>query len=649
MSRRSVILRLCTVAVVSALAAGCVRTDSVGNTTAATTTAPTTAPTTALTATTSTTTAAPAPTSTTIPSIDALVEGLADLPFAEFLEASYGRLISRDPEFLTSLRVADRYGLGNDRLNDLSDSYLRQTQNLESAILELLHARDRDALSPAEQTSYDVYEWYLDELVRGHEFMYHDNPIHYFLTSYNDNLLRLFTEDQPMATKGDAEDYISRLKQIRTQVDQLLEGLEIRRDMGVVPPRFILLRTLRTLRGDLGSSSPTLDTIRADTLPLFTVFRDKIEQIDELDATDRDRLLAEARMAVTESFVPAWLALIDHLNSIEPLTTNDAGVWRLPDGDAYYAYLLRDQTSTDLTPDDIHQIGLEAVERIRTEMRAVFDDLGYPQDVGLGRLRKRAAEEAGFLSGSTADGRRQVLETFESLIDEAERRSLKYFDLLPKAEVIVVPEQVGAGGFYMPASVDGTRPGVFHAGVAGGRIPTCTMPTITYHETVPGHHLQIALAQELDLPSFRRYYQYNAYAEGWALYAERLASEMGLYEDDPYGDIGRLELELLRAVRLVTDTGIHSMGWTRQKAQGYMNRYVPTWAHEVERYVVVPAQATGYLIGQQEILRLREKAADALGNGFDIAEFHDVVLGGGSIPLDVLERRIDDYITGKAH
>ncbi|HDL50267.1 MAG TPA: DUF885 domain-containing protein, partial [Actinobacteria bacterium] len=243
----------------------------------------------------------------------------------------------------------------------------------------------------------------------------------------------------------------------------------------------------------------------------------------------------------------------------------------------------------------------------------------------------------------------QVLETFESLIDEAERRSLKYFDLLPKAEVIVVPEQVGAGGFYMPASVDGTRPGVFHAGVAGGRIPTCTMPTITYHETVPGHHLQIALAQELDLPSFRRYYQYNAYAEGWALYAERLASEMGLYEDDPYGDIGRLELELLRAVRLVTDTGIHSMGWTRQKAQGYMNRYVPTWAHEVERYVVVPAQATGYLIGQQEILRLREKAADALGNGFDIAEFHDVVLGGGSIPLDVLERRIDDYITGKAH
>ncbi|HDL48947.1 MAG TPA: DUF885 family protein, partial [Actinobacteria bacterium] len=242
MSRRSVILRLCTVAVVSALAAGCVRTDSVGNTTAATTTAPTTAPTTALTATTSTTTAAPAPTSTTIPSIDALVEGLADLPFAEFLEASYGRLISRDPEFLTSLRVADRYGLGNDRLNDLSDSYLRQTQNLESAILELLHARDRDALSPAEQTSYDVYEWYLDELVRGHEFMYHDNPIHYFLTSYNDNLLRLFTEDQPMATKGDAEDYISRLKQIRTQVDQLLEGLEIRRDMGVVPPRFILLR-----------------------------------------------------------------------------------------------------------------------------------------------------------------------------------------------------------------------------------------------------------------------------------------------------------------------------------------------------------------------------------------------------------------------
>lgn len=597
-----------------------------------------------------TTTAHTAPSSqppVTVPPIDQIVADLPGLSFGEFLDASYALLLMRNPEALTALGVADRFGLRNDQLNDLSDPYLRQTQALESAILDLLRTYDRDALSPTDQVSYDVYEWFLDEKVRGHRFLYHDYPVHYFLNSYNDGLLRLLTEDQPLSTVEDAEDYVTRVGQIDRQVGQLLDGLTIREQMGVLPPRFVLDATLGRLRHDLGDVQ-SIDTVIAGQLPLFTVFRDKLDLIESLDDAAHERLLSEAMEAVARSFVPAWLALIDHLETIRPDTTGDAGVWRLPDGMEYYAYLLRDQTSTDLTPEEVHQIGLEQIERVRSEMRAVFDRLGYPHDAPLGELRRRASDEAGYLSGRTAEGRQEVLDRFTSLIDEAERRSSEYFTRLPEADVIVVPEQIGAGGFYVAASVDGSRPGAFHAGVAGGSIPTYTMPTITYHETVPGHHLQIALAQELDLPLVRRFEQYNAFAEGWALYAERLASEMGLYENDPYGDIGRLELELLRAVRLVTDTGIHTMQWSRQEARSFMSRYVSSWVHEVERYVVLPAQATGYMIGQQEILRLRDQARTALGEDFDIARFHAAVLEGGSIPLEILEGRIDAFITAEA-
>jgi len=548
----------------------------------------------------------------------------------------------RQPQFLTSLGVAAEYGLRNDLLDDLSTGYLTETQTLEKGILELLQGFDRDALAPLSRTSFDVYEWWLDLQVDAHRFAYHDYPVHHFVNSYNDNLLLFLTEEHPLTTVDDAADYLSRLSQIDEQVAQLIESLERREEMGNIPPDFIVSMTISRLTGDLNGAK-TVASARPATLPLYTTFRDRLELVDDLSDADRQGLLDEALRRVTESFVPAWMDLIEHMQSVQPIAGSDPGLWRLPDGDAYYQHLLREMTSTDLTADEIHQIGLDQVDRLQTELREVFDALGYPRDAATPTLLGRAASDAGFLSGSTAAGKQDIVAAWQQLIDDIDGRLDPYFNRRPAAGVIIIPEDFGAGGYYVAASVDGSRPGSFHAGVGGSSIPTYVMPTIAYHEAIPGHHLQIALAQELHLPVFRRYNQYNAYAEGWALYAERLAEEMGIYEDDPYGNIGRLELELVRAVRLVTDTGIHAMGWTRQQARDYMNSVVG-WSHEVARYTVLPGQATGYMIGQQEILRLRQIAMDDLGDEFDYGAFHEAVLGAGSVPLEVLAETVGRWL-----
>ncbi len=563
-----------------------------------------------------------------------------DLAFPDFLEASYELLLLRAPEFLTSLGVSADYGLRNDRLNDLSPGYLEQTQALEVEILDQLRSFDRETLTAAEEVSYDVYEWYLDQQVRGHRFAYHDYPVHHFVNSYNFNLILFLSEEHPLENADDAEDYITRLSLIDDQVTQLLERLEISEGMGIYPPAVIVAWTSSTLQNDLGGTRDPA-AVRVTRLPLYEAFETRIELIESIDPATRTDLLTRAEAELEASFVPAWVALIDHIEGIRAEASPEAGVWRLPEGDAYYEYLLRDHTSTDLTAGEIHQIGLENVARVEAELRAAFDLLGYPADATIGELRGRARNDAGFFDGSSAPG--DVVGEYTTLIDRASTRMRGFFSLWPEAEVEIVPEAAGRGGYYVAASVDGSRPGAFHAGV-GGQIAAYTMPTITFHEAVPGHHTQIAIAQELELPTFRRFIQYNGFAEGWALYAERLAADADLYIDDPYGNIGRLELELLRAVRLVVDTGIHSLQWSRAEAQDYMDQTISGWSHEVERYMVLPGQATGYMIGMQTILSLRDEAVD---NGvLDLASFHDLVLGGGSVPLGVLESVVEDANAG---
>jgi uncharacterized protein (DUF885 family) len=535
----------------------------------------------------------------------------------------------------------------------LSDAYVRETQALEAAILDLLRTYDREALDPEQQVSYDVYEWYLDNQVRGHEFMYHDYPLHFFLRSYHSELESLFADVHPLETVQDVEDYIARLSQVGSQVEQLMEGLVLREEMGVIPPRFIVEYTESQLMNTLQMRSPDPSAINVTSLAVYARLQEALESMEGLTEEEKQAYLDAAQAQIEDSFIPAYVRMIDYQDHLLTVATDDAGVWKLPDGDAYYAYMLRQETSTDLTAQEIHDLGLAEVARIQAEMRAIFDELGYPQDGELGRLMDRAIDEAGYYNTSTQAGKDQVVAAYEELLAEVDERLDAIFDIRPQAGVAVVGDTSfgGGGGYYSPGSADGSRAGAFHTGVAPGYVAKYRMPSIAYHEAIPGHHFQIAIAQEADLPTLRTDLFFNGYGEGWALYAEQLGWELGLYDDDAYGNLGRLHMELLRAVRLVTDTGLHALGWTRGEAKAYMNEALgdPSgrMSGEVERYIVLPAQATGYKIGMIEILALRQRAMEALGEQFDLKEFHDVVLGNGSVPLEILERLVEDYIEGK--
>ena len=577
------------------------------------------------------TTTEPPPTTPTTLNADSL--GITGLDFDEFLERSYALLAVRDPQGLSSAGVAESYGLRNDLLNDLSDDFIRETQAIENAILDELRRFDRELLDDDQRISYDGYEWYLRHQVEGHQFMYHDWPVHHFVNSYNFNLLLFLTDQHTVASVEDAEDYVARLRQIDRQVGEVIDGLQRRVDAGVLPVRELVDLAVQRLQRDVGGAA-SADGVDVTRLDLYSSFEENLRGAGIASETAAS-LLDQARDALGTSFLPAWLALADYMRSLRPLASEQAGVLRHPDGDAYYEHLLRVQTSTDLTPQEIHDLGLAEVDRVQTELREAFNDLGYPMDHSLEALLRRAAQEAGSTSGS------QAVALNEALIDEAETVFRPWFELWPQHPVQVIPDPAG-GGYYVAGSVDGSRLGAFYAGT--NQRSLLSVPTINYHEAVPGHHTQIGIARSLDLPSFQNFITHNGFVEGWALYAERLAHEAGLYQDDPYGNIGRLQLELLRAARLVVDTGIHHFGWSSLEARAYLNSVIPAWAHEVERYMVLPGQATGYMVGMQEILRLRELAMDALGDSFDLAEFHTVVLGSGSQPLSVLSDMVAGYI-----
>jgi uncharacterized protein (DUF885 family) len=329
---------------------------------------------------------------------------------------------------------------------------------------------------------------------------------------------------------------------------------------------------------------------------------------------------------------------------------NDDGFWKHPDGDAAYAYWLRHHTTLDLTADEIHELGLLEVARIQVEMEDLFTELGITGD-NLDMKMNQVTFYGGAMPLRTNDDRQAVLDEYQALIDHAEQNLSDLFDLRPKADVVVEPVYApnAPGAYYVSPSLDGSRPGMFYVNMTTVNVARHGMPTLAYHEAIPGHHFQIAIQQELTgIPSFRTGINYTSYAEGWALYAEYLAWEVGFYEDDPYGNLGRLQSELFRAARLVVDTGIHAKGWSREEAIDYMVEIVgysrTDMTREVERYIVWPGQATAYKIGMLKILELRERAMQALGDDFDIKEFHNLILGNGAMPLEILERVVDDYI-----
>jgi uncharacterized protein (DUF885 family)/WD40 repeat protein len=575
---------------------------------------------------------APSPSESSVTTMMASLQGLS---LDEFLDESFKLLLLRDPEWVTSEGLAQRFGVGNDQLTDISDAHLRETQQLQAAILDMLRQYDRESLTPEQQISYDVYEWYLDDLVRGQEFMYYDYPVTHFTTGVQYQLIQFFTDLHPIASHQDAEGYVKCLHQVDEKFDGLIEGLRLREEAGIIIPQFIFpwfMHDIHTLAHD-----------QPRYTPFYTTFENKLADLEELSSEDKQALLAAAEEAIEDSVIPGFANLENTLQHLQPLAPTDAGVWQFPNGDAYYGYILHHHTTTDLTPDEIHELGLGELDRVHTEMRAIADELGYPQDISIPDLYRRVARESGSVSG------RQVAETYEAIIKEAEQRLDTAFDIRPKADVVVIAGP--QGDYYVSASLDGSRPGAFYARTDGGSTEQFGMPTLAYHEAVPGHHFQIAIAQESDLPLFRNVILFTGYAEGWALYAEQLAYELGWYEDDPHGNLGRLQAQAFRAARLVVDTGIHTQGWTFDQAHDFMIQNTgldPGYLQfEVSRYITWPGQATAYMVGMLKIMELRQKAIDQLGAQFDLKEFHRVVLSNGSMPLEVLEQVVDNYIEDK--
>ncbi len=562
---------------------------------------------------------------------------------------TFARMLLRSPELLTMLGILEKFGIHrhNTKFTDASDAFEEKFYQFFRKEQKLLRSYDCAKMSPAVRLSADVMQVFLDDSVEGEPFRHHDYPVNQMF-GVQSEMPNFMMTLHPVVSKKEARNYVIRLGLFGRKFDQVLEGLHIRESKGCLPPHFVILRVLEEMKN--------LINLPARENPLYTVFAEKLSALEKVTPEERTKLLEDAAARIEKVVYPAYQKLIDYFSALEMKAQADAGVWNLPDGDAYYANRLRSNTTTDYTPEQVHQIGLQEVERIEGKMRSIFAELGFGSIENPTRKLNELGKDEQFLYQNSDDGRRAALVEYQRILDEVDSKLEPYFNLRPKAGIKVerIPEfkeKTSPGAYYQLPSMDGKRPGTFYANLRDMKeTQKFGMKTLAYHEGIPGHHFQIAIAMELKkVPYFRRVLPFTAYVEGWAMYAEQLCREIGMYQDDPYGELGSLDSELFRAVRLVVDTGIHYKRWTREQAIDYMQAHsaqeLESVVSEVERYFVMPGQACAYKIGMIKILELREKAKAALGEKFDLRKFHDEVLRNGSLPLSILEQSIDEYIT----
>lgn len=516
---------------------------------------------------------------------------------------------------------------------ELSRIELAREGLAELAQLDLTQATETQRLSAA------VMQWQLEMRVADEPYLdYIFFPLRQFFGA-PDSLVSNFTIRHPFQNVQDVENYVQRLRLVGARMQEATYDMRERAEKDLHPPTFILNATINNMQSFVSNAV-------ADN-PFVTTLQEKSADVDGLSVVERTRLIDEAASIVENEVYPAWQAGIAQLQGQLPRSTSEAGVSRFPTGDEVYAQQLRVYTTTELTADEIHQIGLSEVARIEAEMVDLFNQIGITE----GAIPERVAElETRLAYPVTEEGRAALMEDLQNMLLDAKVRSAALFDVVPRSDVIVQPYPEfmwqSAAASYSTPPLDGTRPGIFQMPLRPNELTRFATRSLVYHETVPGHHFQLALVNENeDLPRFMRMGAYggnSAIVEGWALYAERLAAESGWYDGDVEGLLGQLNSSLFRARRLVVDTGLHTKGWTRQQAIDY--GMPPS---EVDRYVAWPGQATSYMIGQLKIVELRDRAQDALGDDFLINEFHNVVLGAGIVPLVLLESLVDAYIAEK--
>jgi uncharacterized protein (DUF885 family) len=558
-------------------------------------------------------------------------------PLLAFFDSFADEWMRRQPSASTGSRYfeGEAQAALDRQLTPLSEVFQAETVALARRGLSELARYDGAPLSDAERVSVEVMRWQLQTLVDGWAHRDYQFPLQQ-MSGANVSLPNLMTVIHPVRSAKDAENYLARLRLIDERMAEATELSAQRAARGIRPPRFILQATIAQMR-QFVSEAPAAN-------PLVATFAQRLEKVEALDAAARRALVEQGAAIVEAEVYPAWRKAIAVLEAQLPGATDDAGLWRFQDGPQAYADRLRQFTSTGLGAQEIHDIGLREVARLESEMDRILRGLGRTE----GSVKERMARLKKDLAYSDdAQGRDRLMADIETMIRDAERRSDALFDLRPKARVIAQPypeyRWASAAASYTAPPLDGSRPGVYQMPLRRERLTKLGLRTLVYHETVPGHHFQVALSVEnRGVPKFRQTGVFGgtaAFGEGWALYAERLAAEEGWYAGDPEGLLGQLEAELFRARRLVVDTGLHALRWTRQQAIDYGIE-----ASEVERYVVMPGQATAYKIGQLEIIRLRDKARAALGSRFDPRQFHNRVLLTGSVPLTLLEREVDAYV-----
>jgi uncharacterized protein (DUF885 family) len=567
---------------------------------------------------------------------------------SEFFDKCWEENLARHPVDESFYGIKTHY----DQLEDLSDEKAAADHAVwQKQLATLKRDFKPELLDPQAQLSYKLFEQEAAREAEEFKFRFDVYPVSQ-MRGVHAQIPTFLINIHKIDNVKDAEAYIARLNAIPKLFDQLIANLQVREDKGVVAPRFVFPLVLdachKVIQGKPFDSS-------ASNSPLLDDFTKKVGALKDVDSATRDRLLSDATKALNESVKPAYEKLIVFLEGQAKRANDDAGVWKFPDGADFYTSALRRTTTTNLSADQIHDIGLKEVARIHDEMTKIKDKVGFKGD--LQAFFKFMREDRQFYLPDTDEGRAKYLARAVEIIDQMKKRLDELFATKPKADIVVKAvekfrEQSAGKAFYQQPAPDGSRPGMFYVNQREMKSnPTYQLEALAYHEGIPGHHMQIAIAQELSgVPKFRKFSRYTAYIEGWGLYSELAPREIGMYRD-PYSDFGRLALELWRAGRLVVDTGIHDKKWTRQQAIDYLKQNTPNSEADcidaINRYIVMPSQATAYKIGMIKILELREKAKKQLGSKFDIRQFHDVVLTNGALPLDVLEELVDRWIKSK--
>ncbi len=560
----------------------------------------------------------------------------------QLFDTMFKQGVDRNPMRQTYLGIKKDY----DKWHDLSEENAASELAIAKENLALIQTVDVTTLDAQTQISHKLFVQNLENHIADYKWRFHSYPVNQMYGTHS-QIPAFLINQHSITNVKEAQDYIARLHGAKTLLQQLIVQLKLRESKGIIAPKFVFEHVIRDSKNILVGAP-------FDNSANSTIYADFIKKLTKLDISEdeKSKLINQVEIALLTSIKSGYEQLISYLIKLESKADTRDGAWKLPDGEAFYNNALKRTTTTDLTSEEIHTLGLNEVSRIHDEMRVIMKKVDF--NGSLTDFFNFMRNDKQFYYHANAKGKQQYLDKAVAVIGEMERRIDSLFLTKPKAALKVKAveafrEKSAGKAFYELPAPDGSRPGIFYANLYDMEaMPTYQLEALAYHEGIPGHHMQLAIKQELtDMPMFRKFGGYTAHTEGWGLYSEMIPKEIGLYQD-PYSDFGRLAMELWRACRLVVDTGIHTQKWTRQQGIEYYASNTPNALSDavkmVERHVVMPSQATAYKIGMNKILELREKAKSQLADKFDIRDFHDVVLKNGSVPLNVLADLVDDYI-----